>query len=303
MIITPKEIEQLKAKLDDCWGDPWSQHMSEQEGCLNFLAQHPHLLIPLGFSEARVFDHSPENVRTLEARFDVINVYVGSCKRRIAYRRPEGGWYLVGRPGWQKKGGPPLVPFFAEKGGVDFELSIAEPVNALDSLPNGTLNLRSLTVFPTFPPRIKVASESEAAVTALELIQRIQDLRMNLVDLKPYELEDVVAELMRSRGHKVLQTKRTRDGGRDIIVRGEFLPDVMAEMAVEVTTQGTVGIGKLAKALHQNRHFPLIMIATSGRFSAGVMHEREQPDNRMKLQLVDGATLWDWVRTHGEGYK
>lgn len=299
MIIDPEEINNLETVLRRCWGDTWSFHMAEQESCLEFLAQYPHLLIPLGFCEARVFNRSPETIKMLASRFKSRVGYIHALRSCIAYRRREGGWYLIGRPGWQRDKGPPVVPFYAEEGKADFELPIYEPVSALRALTGETLHLSSLTVFPTFPTRITVAADSEAAATARAIIGQLQDSKVALAHLKPYELEDVVAELMRARGHKIIQTKRTRDGGRDLIVFGEFFPGMEVQMAVEVTTLRNVGIKKVSQALHQNRHFPLIMVATSGRFSAGVMREFEAPDNRLKLQLVSGVTLWEWIRSHG----
>jgi len=128
--------------------------------------------------------------------------------------------------------------------------------------------------------------------------QLLKELRTGEIDLASVswrDLEEIVAEFLRSRGLKVNVTGNTRDGGRDIIAQGEFVEGVPATIAVEVKHKKTVGIREVRDALYANRNFPLILLVTSGRFSAGVVAESRIAENRFRLILKDGVALQEWL--------
>jgi hypothetical protein len=94
---------------------------------------------------------------------------------------------------------------------------------------------------------------------------------------------------------EVSVTPRTRDGGRDILARGELIPGEPTVLAVEVKHKGLVGIDEVASRLYRNREFPAMLFATSGRFSAGVVREKRRPENFLRLLLKDGVGLGQWI--------
>ena len=60
--------------------------------------------------------------------------------------------------------------------------------------------------------------------------------------------------------------------------------------------KGVVGLDDIRSRVHANREFPALMFATSGRFSAGVLREKEKPDNFVRLWLRDGTALGSWIK-------
>jgi hypothetical protein len=93
-------------------------------------------------------------------------------------------------------------------------------------------------------------------------------------------------------------TPRSRDGGRDIIAKGELLPGELISLAVEVKHKGVVGLDDVRSRLHANKEFPVLMVATSGRFTAGVLREKQQPGNFLRLMLRDGMAVKQWLKQY-----
>ena len=248
MLITDREIDELDSHLNACWGDPWSAHGFQQDSCLNFLGENPHLLLPMGFQEARVWRESPESAATLVERFRLSAGFPGATVRRAAYRHADGHWYLVGEIGWPDQPdsealrGLPQIRFWGEGGQEDRGILIDEVLNTLRGIEARRLTVESLIILPHLTSLVQFDRSIELAQSSRQLLKDIQAAKRSLGDLSPNDLEDVVAELMRARGHQVEQTKRTRDGGRDLIVTGEFFPGVRTQMAVEVTSMKVVGI-------------------------------------------------------------
>jgi hypothetical protein len=149
--------------------------------------------------------------------------------------------------------------------------------------------------------KITKPKRAASAHLASQLLQTIRNGGRSLDDLAWTEFEDMVAQLMKDAGFQVLHTKYTRDGGRDLICRGELLPGILAEMAVEVTHRKVVGIDKLSHTLYRNKNFPLIMLVTSGRFSSGLLMEAGKPENSMRLLLRDGQSLRSWIKKTPSG--
>jgi hypothetical protein len=69
-------------------------------------------------------------------------------------------------------------------------------------------------------------------------------------------------------------------------------------LAVEVKNKDTVDRPEVQLALTQNRQFPALLFATSGRFTAGVIEEARLPVNRMRLFLKDGVALGELLRLY-----
>ncbi len=166
------------------------------------------------------------------------------------------------------------------------ERSLSAPGNpAVMLLPN-------LWKPPETHPTIELVDATRALLLAL------QNEGAGFSRLTWQQLEDVVAELLRARGLQIQATPRSRDGGRDILARGELIPGEPAVLAVEVKHRDVVCIDEVRSRLYANREFPALLFATSGRFSAGVVREKTMPENFLRLMLKDGQALSDWVRAY-----
>ena len=146
------------------------------------------------------------------------------------------------------------------------------------------------------PPETHASIELVDATRAI--LRALQDGDTTMSALTWQQLEDIVAELLRQRGLEVQLTPRRKDGGRDILARGELIPGEPAVLAVEVKHKGVVGLDDVRSRLHANREFPALMFATSGRFSAGVVREKEKPENFLRLWLRDGTALGSWINEY-----
>jgi hypothetical protein len=134
---------------------------------------------------------------------------------------------------------------------------------------------------------------------SLPLIRAIQNEKCELGSLHWKQLEDIVAEILRESGMEIHAVTESPQGGRDIIARTEIVPGELLTIAIEVKHRKTVDRPILHTALHQNAHFPALMLITSGRFTAGVIQEAKQPQNRLRLFLKDGVAIKDMINSYG----
>jgi Restriction endonuclease len=133
---------------------------------------------------------------------------------------------------------------------------------------------------------------------ATPLLAALQSEARELGSLHWRELEDIVAEVLRATGLQIHKARESPQGGRDIVARIQIAPNEILTVAVEIKHQNVVGLPQLHKALHQNAHFPALMLITSGRFSAGVIQEARKSENRLRLFLKDGVAIRDLIRTY-----
>jgi hypothetical protein len=68
---------------------------------------------------------------------------------------------------------------------------------------------------------------------------------------------------------------------------------------VEVKHKAVVPVGDLREALWANQHYPMLLLATSGRFSAGVIEERNTSNATCRVILKDGVALKQWIDAYG----
>jgi len=141
----------------------------------------------------------------------------------------------------------------------------------------------------------KEGQEISAVTNVRALLKKLTDHQISLDSVTWRELEEIVAELLKSQGLQVHVTPRSHDGGRDIVARGELLPGEPATIAVEVKHKRVVGISDFERALYANRNFPALLFATSRRFSAGVISEKRQECARLRVILKDGVALGQWL--------
>ena len=160
---------------------------------------------------------------------------------------------------------------------------------ARDPVPSSALIMPALWCPPEQYRRVELVDSTMAILDALK------HQAFSLRDVTWRQLEEIVAELLRARGLDVHLTKATRDGGRDILARGELIGGEPTTLAVEVKHRGVVGTPDIHRAWAANQNWPLVMVATSGRFSAGVINQKRRNDKYHRLLLKDGAGLSQWI--------
>lgn len=156
----------------------------------------------------------------------------------------------------------------------------------------GTIVLPELFRHPTEFPRIELVEVTRSLLEALRLE------KVSFSQLKWAQVEDIVAELLRAKGLQVAATPRSHDGGRDLIVRGELIPGEPATLAVEIKHKSIVGVDEVSSRIHRNKDFPALLFATTGRFTAGVIREKQKPENFLRLVLKDGVALRQWIQEY-----
>ena len=133
--------------------------------------------------------------------------------------------------------------------------------------------------------------------TAASIMHAARSQALELADLNWRQLEEIVAYILAKRGMKIHMMKESPQGGRDIIARGELIPGIEPlTIAVEVKHRKVVNRPEVQMALWQNRQFPALLFVTSGRFSTGVIDERNEGENRMRLHLWDGIMLTNLIK-------
>lgn len=302
--ITESEITSLSELFQHCV-HPWGYARSERDQAMSYLASHPYIFFPFGYDEARIFVASDKVAQNQISNFyrklgrygDDAEPFKGSISYETLIRQTStGSWHLP----YYIWGQDPFSDRELELGIVgqnDYVKQILVK-DFLETIESDVSISPERVIFPTLwiPPttaRTNIVISSLASKLLLDIYKGHKSLE----DLRWQDLEDIVAELLRQHGLDVHVTPRTRDGGRDIVASGELFPGLKSILAVEVTKQNKVGIAKVSKVLYQNRHFPMLMVATSGHFTAGVTQERGLPENRMRLHLLDGDQLNEWIRT------
>lgn len=162
-------------------------------------------------------------------------------------------------------------------------------------LTNDTRRCDALITLPDLWLPDRPFSETEAHITARCIVRELLSTKRMLHELHWRELEELLAELLHAQGFEIILTPRSSDGGRDVVARGEFIPGEPTILAIEVKQMKVVPVGELREALWANRHFPALLLATAGRFSAGLIRESKQEDTRLRLILKDGVGLTQWL--------
>lgn len=309
MKISESELKEFKHKLEECIGMPemgWGFNRVEREWAISWLATRPFLLFPSGFNEARSFSKknldAVAEVKNLlmKAGADPSSSFYGAIENEVILRNSlDDEWYLLSDiSGRDPEDKSPLKFHFLGLNGARKNIQIADAIECLEnSKEEVSSHVSYLSSNIWIPPHIR-RGDILADQVSIDLINDIKNQRCSLKEIKPRDLEEIIAELLKSKGLSVSVTKATRDGGRDIIAKGEFFPGLESTMAVEVTSTETVGIQKVAQALYRNRHYPLLMVATSGRFSSGVVKEKNLQENQMRLILSDSLTIGEWINNY-----
>lgn len=272
-----------------------------------YLCFRPHLILPFGFDEIRLDGPRQECLEKfrLGYRLGYKGIHTpdqpNDLYRRILFRHEKSGiWYKwrsssIG-PGFAELTFAPATDALWNDPESWFVLNIDQMIEQLEAVPLVTSPKSIILPSSWWPPCEQNDLSPTSNVHAL-----LQSLSYNEISFESVswrELEEIIAELLRQRGLQVYLTPRTRDGGRDIVARGELLPGEPSTIAVEVKHKAVVGIADLQRSLYANRNFSALLFATSGRFSAGVIAEKQQESNRLRLILKNGTALLQWIEDY-----
>lgn len=309
MLVTGEDAADMESFASRCSSIIYDSEVGAEMAA--FFSDRLHLLLPCGYDELR-YTLQPfprralpacvrgEPAYTLFADFSRVAHDVGTI-RHIA----TGAWYYVayGRFRFKdarsqkkkKEPGVALIPIdILHKPQSIFYVPLSQVVNACQD----SLHDTAAITFPNIWRPPDQTPTLELVHAASSIVQALQREVISLDDLSWQQLEDVVAELLHGRGLDVQLTRRTADGGRDVIARGELIPGEPSVLAVEVKHKTVVTLPDVRNTLWANRGFPLVMVATSGRFSAGVVREKSAPENHFRLLLKDRIALTQWVREY-----
>jgi hypothetical protein len=312
MFLKTTDVEELERYLAEFREAEESEYWypPEEGSSVDFFAERPHLLLPLGFDESRALIEPSYGEYLLddEERSEWIERGIEetkAIKQRYGLERPSfefgieyifrasdsGLWnWFVGLEGDELR-------FRGSRGNASFSANrLVDHLNRVVASPDNSS--RTLWLPRYWTMGVQEGSRISLGESVSEVMAAIANEKKQLRELKPRTLEEIVAELLRRRGMEIFLTPETRDGGRDIIARGELIPGEPLTIAVEVKHKKVVGVEDIHSALWANRDFPAVMLATSGRFSAGVLREKRLEQNHLRLVLKDGVALSQWIRAY-----
>lgn len=305
MILEPTELAFVESALDTDRKilerlDGPEEDQVEEAQLPDFFGKFPHLILALDFDEYVVLEKpsataGPDPFRDSAGHYGVDTTTLVYDTESIYRQSESGAWYIF--DGLTEAGqfsNFEALHFVGPQTSLAF--SVDEWIGKLATL---TRNVdgkpRALWLPGRWTPTFQADQRRVLKETVDPLLEALQIGTTSLRDLHWREFEEVVAELLSRRGLQIEVTPRNRDGGRDVIARGELIPGEPMQIAIEVKQKPVVGLVDVQRALYANRSFPALMVATAGTFSAGVLHERDREENSMRLFLKDGAALRQWL--------
>lgn len=140
-----------------------------------------------------------------------------------------------------------------------------------------------------------------------ELVIALQAEPAFLTDLEPRQFEEVTAEIFRDKGFEVELTKRTRDGGKDVIAFHKDQLGIRSKYIIECkhysdTNKVGVDIVRALYGVKSSRSGGnLGIIVTTSTFTSGAREfiENEATTN-LDLTLADKEQLLEWLKGYGK---
>ena len=264
----------------------------------SYYAEHPHFLMLMGFDEYVAFKNR-KAFRHLWFADDVEDT------GQSIYRKPSGKWHLL----WVAPNDRNDNFLFKDKRTLpeDDEHSLRIPLQKIFKKIYQVAGKAVPEEKTIWSPRLWTPSSQERERVCLQgnikqVLFALKTEKIRLASVSWRQLEEIVAEVLRSQGMEIYLVKDKPQGGRDILARGELIPgQEPMTMAVEVKHRRIVDRAEVQKALWQNRQFPALLFVTSGRFTAGVLKEKALPENQLRLFLKDGEALGDLLRDYKLG--
>lgn len=280
------------------------------EKLYSWIVENPQLVVASSFQEYVGAHELPIYQQIVRDSRHLIN-----CSRP-AFRSFEGQWLLLSQTGisgnseWDAYSLESLKHALQQEDEFEEDRLIEASVVTLPSaneiidkarriVASELLDVTTFVSPKLWTPFSQATEKAFLQTSAVSVIQALQNESTELKDVHWKTFEEIVAELLRSKGMEIHVVRENPQGGRDIIARTQLIPGAeILTIAVEVKHRTTVDRPILQQSLHQNRHFPALMLVTSGRFSTGVIREASLPENRMRLVLRDGVAIRELIQNY-----
>lgn len=146
-----------------------------------------------------------------------------------------------------------------------------------------------------------------AKASASEIIREIQSDPELIRSISSRQFEEIMAELFRHRGYQVELTKRTRDGGKDIIAISKDHFGIKLKYFIECkhyAETNKVGVD-VVRALHgvkNTKNGPnKTIVATTSSFTADAVNFVEsEATSSWDITLADYNQIMDWIGSYGK---
>lgn len=146
---------------------------------------------------------------------------------------------------------------------------------------------------------------SEIKNTIPQLIKLIQDDSSHIYRITTREFEEMVAEIFRAQGYQVTLTKRTRDGGKDVIAIHRNVLGLETCYFIEckrhaLDSKVDVGIVREVYGVHSTRNGPnKSVIATTSTFTPdAIRYVNNEIRSRWDMELKDIQDVLQWIRNY-----
>lgn len=146
---------------------------------------------------------------------------------------------------------------------------------------------------------------SEIKHTIPQLIKLIQEDSSHIYRITTREFEEIVAEIFRAQGYQVTLTKRTRDGGKDVIAIHRNALGLETCYFIEckrhaLDSKVDVGIVREVYGVHSTRNGPnKSIIATTSTFTPDAkQYANNEIRSRWDMELKDIQDVLQWIRSY-----
>lgn len=189
-----------------------------------------------------------------------------------------------------------------------------EALNYFEASATGATVVRQVTSFPEFREQLLYSIPEDErspasrqarlitgqlSVVVFKLLEKVRVTPADLLSLTPREFEELIAHVFSVNGFKVDLTKRTRDGGRDIVaIRSDL--DIKCKYIIECkryTPPRDVGVG-LVRALHgvqMQEGANKAILATTSRFTSDARTFAEAATTAWAMDLKDVDDICKWL--------
>jgi len=313
MIYTKKDLELLEKFIEEFNDENLEYEGDYFQSGQYFFSENPYLLFASKLDISRPF-YTKEAIDYFEEEGidkDQIVKYIHESKmflrtyglkynafmeyKELAFHDlTSGGWYWL-------DGIKDNKSVYLHGSNIEKEIKLNDIYNNVKKIVDGYVSGHSSIILPRYYINFQNDSKSSLFKTNVEkTLQELYDKQIDLKSVSYSHFEDIVAELLINSGFEISQTPKTRDGGRDIIARAECGIGNYVTIAVEVKHKEKVGIPDIRNALEANRHYPQIMVVTSGTFSSEVIEEKKSQEKYLRLVLQDKIALSQLIQGYGD---
>ena len=313
MLVAQKEVD----AFDAAWAeyDEGTDGDKALDGFFEWLTDHPHLMMTDDFVEfVPLHPDSPFVKPWVKLAYE--QNAIAPCRRPL-FRSKTGQWLLLSSLHAHIEKLPIEDPLKFSQWGFHSSTTLASVAleneeyavirsyeyfsDALRKALTIPINSNRTIISPRlWTPETQESESCDLRVVTQDILKALIQDNADLSTIHWRTLEDIVAELLRDSGMEIYRVRESPQGGRDILARGHLIPgQEPITIAVEVKHKDVVYRPDVELALHQNKEFPALMFATSGKFSAGVLEESALPENQLRLFLKDGVAIGDLMTNYG----